>query len=137
MTLPGTHACDVFTTQGVARVARMVRRSERDKHVTDRGKRAELRRAETEEVELLTGVGFVPVWRQVERDREDIHLCLPDAVRVGGRTRALDKESHVPCDAQDQNEILNLQQCLKKKDTRQTLFGPSIMFSGDDFQTTT
>ena len=24
----------------------------------------------------------------------------------------------------------------KKKDTRQTLFGPSIMFSGDDFRTT-
>ena len=48
-------------------MARVVRRNERDIHVTDHGKRAELRRAETEEVELLAGVGFVSVWREIER----------------------------------------------------------------------
>ena len=50
----------------------MVRRNERDLHVTDHGKRAELRRAETEEVELLAGVGFVSA-RERSRDRASIH----------------------------------------------------------------
>ena len=42
-------------------MARVVRRNERHIHVTDHGKRAELRRAEAEEVELMAGVGFVSV----------------------------------------------------------------------------
>ena len=50
----------------------MARRNERDTHVTDHGKRAELQRAETEEVELLAGVGFVSAgWRS--RDWASIH----------------------------------------------------------------
>ena len=87
-----THARDAFATEGLARVARVMRRNERDIHVTDHGKRAELRRAETEEeVELLAVVGFVSVGRR-SRDRASIHPCLPDAARVGGRSRALDNE---------------------------------------------
>ena len=70
-------------------MARVVRRNERDIHVTDHGKRAELRRAETEEVELLAGVGFVSVGGR-SRDRASMHPCLPDAARVGGRSRASD-----------------------------------------------
>ena len=63
-------------------------------HVTDHGRRAELRRAETEEVELLAGVGFVSVGER-SRDRASIHPCLPEAARVGGRSRALDDEKHM------------------------------------------
>ena len=63
-------------------MARVVRRKERDIHLTDHGKRAELRRAETEEVELMVGVGFVT---QSGRG-------VPDAARVGGRSRASDNE---------------------------------------------
>ena len=47
-------------------MARLVRRNERDTHVTDHGKRAELQRAETEEVELLAGVGLSVGW-EIER----------------------------------------------------------------------
>ena len=69
-------------------MAREVRQNERDIHVTDHGKRAELWRAETEEVELLAGAGSV----SVGGDRASIHPCLPDAARVGGRSRAVDNE---------------------------------------------
>ena len=72
-------------------MARVVRRNEGDKHVTDHGKRAELRRAETEEVELQAGVGPVSVGER-SRDRASTHPCLPGAARVYGRSRALDNE---------------------------------------------
>ena len=72
-------------------MARVVRRKERDIHVTDHDKRAELRRAETEEVELLAGVGFVSVVER-SRDRASKQPSLPDAARVGGRSRSLDNE---------------------------------------------
>ena len=72
-------------------MARVVRRNERDTHVTDHGKRAELQRAETEEVELLAGVGLSQSGVR-SRDRASMHPCKPDAARVGGRSRALDNE---------------------------------------------
>ena len=72
-------------------MAHVVRRNERDTHVTDHGKRAELQRAETEEVELLAG-GFVSA-RERPRDWASIHPCLPDAARVGGRSCSLDNEN--------------------------------------------
>ena len=64
-----------------------MRRNERDLHGTDHGKRAELQRAETEEVELLV----VLIGSRL-RDWASIHPCLPDAARAGGRSRALDNE---------------------------------------------
>ena len=72
-------------------MARVVRRNERDIHATDHGRRAELWRAESEEVELLAGAGFVSIGER-SRDRARIHPCLPDAARVGGRSRAVDNE---------------------------------------------
>ena len=82
-------------------MARVVRRDERDKHVTDSGKRAELRRAGTEEVEIPAGVGFVSVWRQIERPGKHTFLltrrrpCRRPYPCVGQR------KSHVLFDVQD------------------------------------
>ena len=66
-------------------MARVVRRNERNVPVKDLCKRAELPRAETEEVELVAYVGCVSAgWG------------LPDASRADGRSRALDNEkTHV------------------------------------------
>ena len=145
MTLSGTHARDVFATQGVARVARVVRRDERDKHVTDRGKRAELRRAETEEVQLLAGVRFVPVWKRREGKPTSVltrrRQCRRPYPCVGQR------KSHVPFDGLPNTTFLNSKYknhrtIMKRSATllkkmHQTTFRPSIMYSGDEFQTTT
>ena len=89
---PGTHARDVSPMQGVARVARVVRRNERDILVTDRGKRA-WSSGEQRRKKLNSWL----VWGLSQsggrsRDRVSIHPSIPDAVRVGGRSRALDKE---------------------------------------------
>ena len=51
-------------------MARVVRQNERDVHVTDHGKRAELPRAETEEVELVADVGCVAVGWEIQRAGE-------------------------------------------------------------------
>ena len=95
-----TDARDAFATKGVARVARVVRRCERDRHATDRGKRAELWRAETEEVELLAGVGFGSVWRHIERPGDHTSV-LTRRRPCRRRSRASDKESHVPFCVED------------------------------------
>ena len=77
--------------------ARVVRRNERDIHVTDHDKRAELRRAETEVVELLAGVGFVSVVER-SRDRASKQPSLPDAARVGAvPVCSLDNEKLMFC----------------------------------------
>ena len=60
-------------------------------HVTDHGRRAELQRAETEEIELLAGVGFVSVGREIERPSKFSSVltrrrsCRRPFLRIGQR----------------------------------------------------
>ena len=59
------------------RVARVVNRNERNEGITDHGKRAELSRAKTEEVELVADMTCISVRKQIS-DRASGHPCLPD-----------------------------------------------------------
>ena len=60
-------------------------------HETDHGKRAELQRARDGR-KLNSWLVWGLSQSEGDRDRASIHPCLPDAARVGGRSRALDNE---------------------------------------------
>ena len=89
-----THACAMRSRRKALRVARVVRRNERDIHVTDHGERAELRRAETEEVQLLEGVRCVSVGWDIQRPGKHTSV-LTRRRSCRRRSRALDNEKYM------------------------------------------
>ena len=96
-------------------MARVVRRNERDIHETDHDKRAELPRAETEEVELLAAVGFVSVGggpgkhTSVLTQRRSCQRPFPCVAL---------RKTHVLFNVQDKNQILKKKFELETKSSK-------------------